>query len=356
MIATLVRSPVAHAGDAGATWRPIGALIGAVVLYTALLLPAARGNYAMLGATLHGFLAVSLFLAAIVGLIDAVGRRLLRSCTPFTATDLAWYLTAATIGGATIPIYGIFKQLLLPARGFPLDPALAAADRLLFLGHQPWEVTHAVLGTLWPTVVIDSAYSAAMILMVVFPILAIALVRTPLDRFRLLGCWLAGWIVVGTVFAWLLASAGPCYFDTLIAPNPGFRALGAHLDQLAAQARAHGLVIGARDFQPVLLAAQASGHYAPAGGISAAPSVHVTMATLFAIAGFRITRPVGWLVTGFAALIWIGSIHLGWHYAADGILGAAIMLLLWQTSAPIASWLVEGRPSASLAAPARAVE
>jgi hypothetical protein len=31
----------------------------------------------------------------------------------------------------------------------------------------------------------------------------------------------------------------------------------------------------------------------------------------------------------YAALIFVGSIHLGWHYAVDGIVGAAAAIAVW---------------------------
>jgi len=51
-------------------------------------------------------------------------------------------------------------------------------------------------------------------------------------------------------------------------------------------------------------------------GISAFPSIHVATAMWIAIA-FR-----HWLAYSFLALIFVGSIMLGWHYALDGIAGA----------------------------------
>src|SRR3546814_5985014 len=54
------------------------------------------------------------------------------------------------------------------------------------------------------------------------------------------------------------------------------------------------------------------------------PSVHNGLAALFAIAAFRLWRPLGWVVAAYAALIWVGSIHLGWHYAIDGMVSIAM--------------------------------
>ena len=59
------------------------------------------------------------------------------------------------------------------------------------------------------------------------------------------------------------------------------------------------------------------------------PSVHNGLAVLFAIAGWRINKWFGGFLAGYAVLIWIGSIHLGWHYAIDGLLAAALTLGIW---------------------------
>jgi hypothetical protein len=41
-------------------------------------------------------------------------------------------------------------------------------------------------------------------------------------------------------------------------------------------------------------------------------------------------------------LIWIASIHLGWHYASDGLLGAAMMAGLWVLSGPASQLIYSG--------------
>ena len=60
------------------------------------------------------------------------------------------------------------------------------------------------------------------------------------------------------------------------------------------------------------------------------PSMHVGSTTLFACYAFTWRRWAGWVMVGFLVLILAGSVALGWHYAVDGYLGAAIALLFWQ--------------------------
>lgn len=59
------------------------------------------------------------------------------------------------------------------------------------------------------------------------------------------------------------------------------------------------------------------------------PSVHVAVAGLYAILGWR-TRPwAGVALTIYAVLILLGSIHLGWHYAIDGYVSLTMLGPIW---------------------------
>jgi PAP2 superfamily len=79
----------------------------------------------------------------------------------------------------------------------------------------------------------------------------------------------------------------------------------------------------------------------PVNGISAMPSVHVAVAVLFALAGGRAGRWPGRLFTAYAGIVLLGSVHLGWHYAVDGYVSAAIVAGLWLLSGPLATWYHE---------------
>ena len=59
------------------------------------------------------------------------------------------------------------------------------------------------------------------------------------------------------------------------------------------------------------------------------PSMHVAIATLLACFGWGVNRWAGAAYTAFALTIMVGSVHLGWHYAIDGYVAAAIGVALW---------------------------
>jgi hypothetical protein len=74
------------------------------------------------------------------------------------------------------------------------------------------------------------------------------------------------------------------------------------------------------------------------GGITAMPSMHNAASLLFALAGWQISRRLGIILSIHCFAVYIGSIHLGWHYAIDAYLGWAVAVSLWLVSKPIAQW------------------
>lgn len=109
---------------------------------------------------------------------------------------------------------------------------------------------------------------------------------------------------IGMAVAYLFSSMGPIFtgqFDPAIAPE------------------------SVRRTAAFLWGNYLSGSADIGGGISAFPSMHVAIAAWLAI----VLRDRGWPKLGIAYLvaIFVCSIVLGWHYAIDGVAGAAIALL-----------------------------
>jgi hypothetical protein len=218
--------------------------------------------------------------------------------------------------------FGILKMLIPLYAPFAWDDGFAAADKALFLGRQPWTITHALFGSAGATVAIDRIYSLWVFLLSV-AIVGYSLFAPRYDRARFFLAFAGAWLLLGVGGAYLFSSAGPCYSALIGASS------GPEYAALIERLHAHSEPLGAVDWQTMLWEAHAGRRYGFGLGISAMPSLHNAVAVLYALALSRhglAPRVGGW---AFAAAIWIGSIHLGWHYAVDGIVAAAAMAGIW---------------------------
>ena len=247
-----------------------------------------------------------------------------------------WLLAARVAPLLLMPIvfvgFSSLKMLMPRFIPFYLDDSFAAMDRFLFFGHQPWELTHFLFGSLPATHFLDRLYGF-WVLLLSFAIVGFALFAPRADRARFFLAFTVAWLLLGVVGAWLLASAGPCYSALVGAASaPEFAELVQKLGDVSQVTEGR---INAPGWQQVLWRAHALENYSFGMGISAMPSLHNAIATLYALAAFRVGRTIGVFMTIYAVLIFIGSIHLGWHYAVDGIVGAAAMVLIWRA---VDSW------------------
>ena len=222
-----------------------------------------------------------------------------------------------------------FKQMLLPDAGFGMDALFADLDRALFLGNEPWVVTHDLLGSVAATNAIDAFYHGWFVPMAL-GIIVVAFISDATLRLQYALSYLLMWIIIGCGLAWLLPSAGPCYYEAFHA-DPRFAELMARLTSADAALKAGGGDgIAALLNQEALLANFGRPVLALGGGISAMPSMHNAMSVLFALGAMRMNRWLGAAMWVYAFVIWIGSIHLGWHYALDGVVAAVATLAIWQ--------------------------
>lgn len=313
-------------------WKAAGLLVGWVLAYGCILFPVSGAAPADLAVVLRIFAAAAFETAALVLVAYAclcVARPAFRAGSE---TRLFWLFVAALITALTFPSFGLFKQLILPTRGFIWDATFAHIGRALTGGTSPWVFAHAVFGSHAGLHFLNFLYTFWLVLIFAFPMVVATFVTERRLRLRLLVSWFAAWVLIGTVGAWCFASPGPCYYNALIGPDPSFAELQRHLAALARSAAAEGHPVETIEFQPFLLKAFYGRVFAPGGGISAMPSMHVALATLCAIAGFAHGRALGLALTVYAVLIWIGSIYFGWHYLVDGPVAAAMMIAIWKAT------------------------
>jgi membrane-associated phospholipid phosphatase len=218
-----------------------------------------------------------------------------------------------------------FKAAIPLFHPFAWDARLAAWDEALHGGHAAWEWLQPIFGYPYATAVINVFYH--LWFFVTYGVLvwqALSLGR-PRLRMQYLLTTLLLWSLVGNLAATVLSSAGPVYFGRVTGLADPFAPLMAYLHQ------ANDVVpVMALQVQDMLWQAY-SGNGADIGaGISAMPSLHVATTFSYALLGFAVRRWLGILLAGFAALIMIGSVHLGWHYALDGYAGILCTVLIWR--------------------------
>ena len=243
--------------------------------------------------------------------------------------------------GVLIGVFGVFKQTVLRRVGFHDDLLFAQIDKALFFGTDPWKITHS-LPSPWVTLIVDRQYHVWALPMF-YSVVACAFFRRALVfRTQYMLAYTLCWIVIGSLMAYVLPAAGPC-FEGVFFRDPG--SFGQLMGTLQAEQSRLAQIypdfhLKTFDVRDYLLTLQATNQIGAGGGISAMPSMHVALSALFAVAGFKLGRVWGWIATGFAVLIFIGSIHLGWHYAIDGIVGAAAAVGLWYASGWLARRLL----------------
>jgi hypothetical protein len=208
---------------------------------------------------------------------------------------------------------GPFKSLIPYVHPFAWDAAFSDLDRLIF-GTDPWRLTHALIGPSG-TRIVDLIYGLW------FPVWTFAVIyfgcfANEAEQKRFLTALFAIWIVEGVVLATVFSSVGPCYLELI---HHKYAARYAGLFPLTAPA--------ATAEQAMLATSYASGDIGAFKGISAMPSLHVGVAFLLVLASRGWWRAAA---SGFCAMIFLGSIHLGWHYASDGIVAIFVTAICWR--------------------------
>jgi hypothetical protein len=226
-----------------------------------------------------------------------------------------------------------WTKIMLPlANPFWADPLLANIDHAVFRVDS-WRVAKSSFG--WAATTIDGAYATWILVKFVTIAIILALpesrkkTQVILAYFLIMACTALG--------QYLLSSGGPLFYARLgfgdrfsaLPIEPWVRATGAYLwtDYLRA-----GGDVGT--------------------GISAMPSLHVAIALWVALVMRAYVPRWAFFGFGYFALILIGSVLLGWHYAADGVAAIAITLICWRAARGLAigyslQRFAQGRASAT---------
>lgn len=230
-----------------------------------------------------------------------------------------------------IESYRVAKVKIGAVQGFDWDQTFHELDRLVHFGHMPWEWLQPLLGFPPVTFVISVNYNMWLLLMwAVWLSFALPRGERP-NRTRYMISFMLVWSIAGSLLATVFASAGPCYYQSVV---PGVSPYAPLMDYLHAVDATYP--VWALDVQDRLWAGYKGG--LTSFGISAMPSLHNAVALLMVLATWN-TKSWAWRVlVAHAVLVFLGSIHLAWHYAIDAYLAWMVALVVWTISAPIAAW------------------
>ena len=243
-----------------------------------------------------------------------------------------WLLMIAfgmTIAGLNMIAFMWMKPLLNWFVPFWADPFLARVDRALFLGHDPWTLL-GWLNSMGSALFYHRGWFAMMIITLLLVISGPASPR----KSAVMMTYFLLWSVVGPLIHILLPAAGPVFyaglgygseFSGIIVPDE-MRRMSAYLWQV---------------YQ--------GDQFGPGSGISAMPSLHIATTMWMVIACWTLVRRMAIPVALFGFVIFLLSISLGWHYAIDGIVGAAaalgcyaLCLRIYDGRLKIPAWLRAG--------------
>lgn len=242
-----------------------------------------------------------------------------------------WLIRGVALTLLHIPIgraFATYKASIPFVNQFEWDQRFADFERAIF-SVDTWRLTHAVIGD-GGTVAIDRIYAlwgTYLILLAGW----IGFTRNRDIQIKAAIAFNLTWFGLGSALATYFASVGPCFYERYYGSDR-FAPLMAILAKADSD---HSLLA----FKAMEYLSANSGTGALGTGISAMPSLHVATATLGVVIAFATgARPwVKTLAIVFAATIMLGSVHLGWHYAIDGIVSAPLTVAIWFAS----SWMVD---------------
>lgn len=260
-------------------------------------------------------------------MLDRVGQGL-------CAMGVGRFLVLAVVFTLFLSAVSSLKSLIPAFDPYHWDPLLAWLDARLYGGIAPWRWLQPFLGRPEITQALNVAYNLWFFIMIGGLLWQLFDVRHRERREQFLMAFVLCWIINGIVLATLLSSVGPCFYGRLMPdradPYAPLMAYLRHADLHYA--------IWAVPTQDHLWSLYRNSALGVGSGISAMPSMHISLAWLFFLFARRVHRVAGWLMLAYAGVILVGSVMLGWHYSLDGYASIATTSLIWWVAGCWSRW------------------
>ncbi|HEY8611127.1 MAG TPA: phosphatase PAP2 family protein [Roseomonas sp.] len=218
-----------------------------------------------------------------------------------------------------------FKNLIPLLGHYDWDVVLARIDLTIHGGIDPWTLFAGVLERDWLLRALELVYGPLWLMLLgLFPMYVAIFEKDLRKRFQFIVGFVFCWILLGTLSAFLFRSVGPAFYEYVTGDGERFGVLRILLE------RTGGHPFSAFDIQGYLWDLHSNGVAGTGSGISAFPSLHVSMATLIFTYACRHSTWMAVLAGGFVLIILCGSVVLGWHYAVDGYASIICTPLIWR--------------------------
>ncbi|WP_246335866.1 phosphatase PAP2 family protein [Vibrio marinisediminis] len=237
-------------------------------------------------------------------------------------TALSLFLSSFTTAKAMIPL----------VKPFQFDLLFYEIDEWLFVGQAPWKIVHSWFDKPFFTLFTNICYNMWFFLKWIILCYFLLAPQSKLRR-RFLISWILCWSILGMVLATMLSSAGPAFVARVDIGNQHYDQLMLLLQQQHDWLNSHGYSgVWALNTQDLLWESYRSNKGMLGSGISAMPSLHVSMAMLMALSMHAVNRYLGYAFYVYGLFILVGSVSLAWHYFIDGLVSVVLTIMIWKLS------------------------
>ena len=253
----------------------------------------------------------------VIGLVIAYLTRVKSMRSMVIAVSLAFLATIIFQSA-----FSLIKTSLPYIVPFYADPFFAQLDQALHGGVDPWVLAHRIAEYLPMDRIVPIYLTGWALPAICLPVFVAAVDNDPARIQRFVILYVVAWAVVGNIFALIGMSAGPVYYDRLF--------VGERFAGLTEILLTSGLKEGQLGrIQEGLWLVYSENGQAVGSGISAFPSVHLSIST---VAGLYLAERSRWLAplgALFVATILFLSVYTGYHYAVDGYFSILFICLVW---------------------------